>query len=267
MVTLLRHGSMATPGGVDETVRQSNYREALVPVTFRFPSALAPSAQRVSLIGPFNNWTPNAHPLARTEHGWWIVTINLPPGARVVYCFDVDGTIWLDPNDHGRVLNGWGSEHSVRNVEPISEPPSPRRSSKVYVPIQGGAQVFEYGTEETPEAVILRPRGEMDFASVSVFRDALTAAIVRGRSIVMDMSGIESIDGNGFHALIDHANACKQRGDLLILVAPRGGVQKIFEMTHLDDAIPVVASVEVALDLLRARLLSPSGMATNADNG
>jgi anti-sigma B factor antagonist len=251
---------------VDKMMHQKR-RETSVPVTFRFPTVLAPSAQRVSLIGPFNNWTRNAYPLVKTGNGWWIITIYLPPEARVVYCFDVDGTTWLDPNDHGRVRNGWGSEYSVRDVEPTSERPSPLCSPELHVPIHGGAQVFEYGTEETPEAIILRPYGEMDFATVSVFRDALTAATVGGRSIVMDMSGIESIDGSGVHALIDHASACKQHGDLLILVAPRGGVQKIFEMTHLDDAIPVLASVEVALDLLRARLLSPSGMTTNADNG
>jgi 1,4-alpha-glucan branching enzyme len=94
----------------------------LTPVTFRFPSVLVPSAQHVSLVGPFNNWTPNVHPLARTGNGWWIVTVSFQPGERVVYAFDVDGTTWLDPNDHAKAPNGWGAESSVRNVEPLVEP-------------------------------------------------------------------------------------------------------------------------------------------------
>jgi 1,4-alpha-glucan branching enzyme len=113
--------------------------DRLIPVTFRFPSVLAPEAQRVSLLGPFNNWTPNVHPLKRIGNAWWIITVYFPPEGRVVYCFDVDGTTWLDPNDNGRTPNGWGSEYSVRNVEPISEQPSSLRPSKDKAPIQGGA--------------------------------------------------------------------------------------------------------------------------------
>jgi 1,4-alpha-glucan branching enzyme len=100
--------------------------DRLVPVTFRFPSVLAPEAQRVSLLGPFNGWTPHVHLLERTENDW-VVTVYFPPEGRVVYCFNVDGTAWLDPDDHGRIPNGWGSEYSVRNVEAISEPPTSRR--------------------------------------------------------------------------------------------------------------------------------------------
>jgi anti-sigma B factor antagonist len=238
--------------------RQTNRRETVVPVTFRFPSALAPSAQCVSLIGPFNNWNPRAHPLARTKNGWWATTVDLPLG-RVVYCFDVDGATWLDPNDQGRTSNDWGSEFSIRNIEPISQPPSPLRSPKV--PVQGGAQIFECSVEETAEAIILRPSGEVDLATVWAFRDALTTA--RARSIVVDMRGIEYMDSCGIHALADHAAACKMHGEALILIGPRRSVQKVIRMTKLDETIAVLASVEVALDLLRSRAKPPKQLRSN----
>ncbi len=231
--------------------------DTLVPATFRFPSVLAPSARHVSLLGPFNNWTRGVHPLARTGNSWWIVTVYFPPGERVVYAFDVDGTTWLDPNDHGRTPNGWGSEYSVRNVEPIFEPPAPLRPAKVHVPIQRGAQVFECDVEETAETIILRPSGEVDLATVAAFRDALTTAAARGCSIVVDMSGIRYLDSCGIHALFDHAHACRQHDCSLMLVAPRDTVQKVIEITYLDDAIPVLASVEVALWAM-ARGVRPS---------
>ena len=87
----------------------------LVPVTFRFPAGLMPTARTVSVIGSFNGWNPAVHRMRRTSDGDWLTTVYLTPG-RAVYCFSVDGTMWLDPTDDGRVPNGWGSEYSVRHI-------------------------------------------------------------------------------------------------------------------------------------------------------
>ena len=101
----------------------------VVPVTFRFPCALAPTASRVSIVGPFNEWNPKTHLMTRTPQGHWTITLYLGPG-RTVYCFDVDGTYWLDPHDEGRVPNGWGSEYSVRFVPQLTESTADVRPSK-----------------------------------------------------------------------------------------------------------------------------------------
>ncbi len=91
----------------------------LVPVMFRFPRDLAPAARQVSVVGAFNGWDPSVHRLTRSAGGDWTTTIYLPPG-RTVYGFWVDGTMWLDPGDEGRVPNAWGSEYSIRNVGPAA---------------------------------------------------------------------------------------------------------------------------------------------------
>ena len=116
--------------------------DRLIPVTFRFPSMLTPNAQRVSLMGPFNGWTPDVHPLARAGEYWWTITLHFPPG-RIVYTFDVDGTVWLDPND-----TGWTPERpGVRILRPqhraASESPSRGRPRKDPVGIREGAQRLE----------------------------------------------------------------------------------------------------------------------------
>ena len=87
----------------------------IVPVTFRFPGSLAPRANQIAVLGPFNGWNPHIHVMTKTPEGSWVIRLYLPPG-RAVYCFDVDGSSWLDPNDEGRIPNGWGSEYSVRYV-------------------------------------------------------------------------------------------------------------------------------------------------------
>lgn len=92
-------------------------RSTLVPVTFRFPGDLAPMVHQVAVVGPFNRWDPSSHPLKRTAVGDWTATIQLAPG-RTVYEFWVDGVMWLDPADDGREPNDWGSEDSVRYVDP-----------------------------------------------------------------------------------------------------------------------------------------------------
>lgn len=131
--------------------------------------------------------------------------------------------------------------------------PSPLHQTKDRVPIRGGGQLFACGAEETPEATILRPSGEVDLATISAFRDALAQAAAQGRSIIVDMSGIGYIDSTGIHALVDQAACAKESGDLVVLAAPTPTVRRVMDIVNLNAAIPVLASVEVALDLLRSR--------------
>jgi len=87
----------------------------IVPVIFRFPVHLAPAAHYVSVVGSFNAWNPDAHRMRRATDDEWTISVYLPPG-RAVYLFCVDGAMWLDPEDEGRLPNGWGSEYSVRRI-------------------------------------------------------------------------------------------------------------------------------------------------------
>lgn len=91
-------------------------KNSLVPITFRFPGHLVPTARQVAVVGSFNEWDPSASRLKQTGGGDWTATILLPPG-RIVYGFWVDGMMWLDPADDGREPNAWGSEFSVRYVD------------------------------------------------------------------------------------------------------------------------------------------------------
>ena len=62
----------------------------------------APAARRVSLIGDFNGWNRESHPLERNERGVWEIT--LPPDALAhgqkvkVHVIGADGTpTWYEP--------------------------------------------------------------------------------------------------------------------------------------------------------------------------
>jgi hypothetical protein len=69
----------------------------------------APSAQRVALVGDFNDWNSDSMPLRPASGGLWTVTIPLAAG-RYTYTFVVDGERWMadpaappaPPDDFGR---------------------------------------------------------------------------------------------------------------------------------------------------------------------
>jgi 1,4-alpha-glucan branching enzyme len=71
------------------------------PVNF---VCLAPDAKRVSLIGDFNAWQSDAHPMKLQPDGAWLVQVELSHGHHR-YLFYVDGQKRLDPRAHGIARN------------------------------------------------------------------------------------------------------------------------------------------------------------------
>lgn len=90
-------------------------------VTFRYPQS-APGS--ISLVGSFNHWNPEAHPLTY-EDGAWQITLFLPSGTYP-YAFAVGGRLIPDP-DPVRTLRGpLGSRYSILVV---SDEPAPARAA------------------------------------------------------------------------------------------------------------------------------------------
>ncbi len=82
----------------------------LYAVTFQYPGI----SEAVSVVGSFNQWSPEAHPLRRVD-GEWRLTLFLPAGTYP-YAFVVAGRITRDPIP-GRELHGpLGDRYSVLQV-------------------------------------------------------------------------------------------------------------------------------------------------------
>jgi 1,4-alpha-glucan branching enzyme len=76
-----------------------------------------PEAQKVSLVGEFNNWDPAKHPMKCDGNGLWTRTIMLEPGIYE-YKFLEDENWMLDTkNEHSR-LNCYGTLNSLIAVSP-----------------------------------------------------------------------------------------------------------------------------------------------------
>ena len=80
---------------------------------------LAPHASSVSLLAPFNNWSPGKDALQRAENGWWHTLLAITAGDSIPYCFWVEdeaqpGGHWQpDPENPARCESGYGLQHSL----------------------------------------------------------------------------------------------------------------------------------------------------------
>jgi len=72
----------------------------------------AAQARSVSLVGDFNHWDPQAHPMRRMSDGAWLVTVELRHGHHR-YAFLVDGALALDPRALGITRDDRGERVSL----------------------------------------------------------------------------------------------------------------------------------------------------------
>ncbi len=60
-------------------------------VTFNLPHAAAPDAKTVSVVGEFNNWSPDATPMRRQEDNGFSVSLELEKGRSYRFRYVIDG--------------------------------------------------------------------------------------------------------------------------------------------------------------------------------
>jgi hypothetical protein len=102
----------------DRTPMAAEAPAAVATVLVRF-ELVAPTADRVSLAGSFNDWRADGVLLTRSaETGVWTGTVPLRPGEHQ-YMFVIDGAEWIpDPDAHAQVDDGFGQTNSVIVVGP-----------------------------------------------------------------------------------------------------------------------------------------------------
>src|SRR5262245_5373354 len=88
---------MSSPFSHSHPLERFSTKKTIKPVNF---ICAATEAQNVSLVGDFNDWHPNAHPMKRAVDGAWHIQIPLGAGHHH-YQFLVDGKPTLDPRAQG----------------------------------------------------------------------------------------------------------------------------------------------------------------------
>jgi anti-anti-sigma factor len=85
---------------------------------------------------------------------------------------------------------------------------------------------------------VLAPAGELDASTVVTFEQAITAAVRRGKPIVIDLDSLTFIDSCGLWSISRIYSACKQRSIGICLWPGPEHVQHVFEVTGLYDVLP-----------------------------
>lgn len=112
LVTMLQFSNPAT----DPVITTGGASQRTVLVRFELQ---APDAERVTLVGSFNDWNATEIRLTKTPGtGVWTVTVPLVPGEHQ-YLFVLDEERWIpDPTAHALVDDGFGQKNSVIAVGP-----------------------------------------------------------------------------------------------------------------------------------------------------
>ncbi len=87
-------------------------KKMIKPVNF---ICVAPDAKHVHVVGDFNDWDPQAHPMHRQPDGGWVLQIPLPHGHHH-YLFSIDGKPTLDARAQGVARNEKNEKVSLVSV-------------------------------------------------------------------------------------------------------------------------------------------------------
>ena len=101
-----------------------------VRVIFELPSCIW--ADRIFLVGDFNQWDERTTPLRQDRDGVWRAIIDLANGSQCEFRYLIDGQWKTDYHADGSASNAYGSENSVVHaVLPQGMPMVERLSSRV----------------------------------------------------------------------------------------------------------------------------------------
>jgi anti-sigma B factor antagonist len=174
----------------------------------------------------------------------------------------------LELRRQGRVLHEQGgAAYAGTRARPSSDNPLPlfrsaARSAGGH-PLAAAARIHGGATEPAfdctaeklpaprtggPEPVLLRADGEVDTFTAPMLRRCLEDAAHEPGAIVLDLSSLSYLDASGIHVIEDFHGAHAGR---LIVFGARPNVRKILEIVNLHELVPVVHTLEQALEHLR----------------
>jgi anti-anti-sigma factor len=94
---------------------------------------------------------------------------------------------------------------------------------------------------------VLSLSGEMDMSNASELTGALGGNVGSGR-VIIEASRLTFMDSTGINQLVGLARTVKAAGGEMLLAAPHPNLARLFEIVNIDELMPVVASLEAAIE-------------------
>jgi anti-sigma B factor antagonist len=108
---------------------------------------------------------------------------------------------------------------------------------------------FTIAIDRLPDAVVVRPIGELDMATTPSLAAALQAA--EGPLLVLDLSGLTFIDSTGLTLTLQEHRRAERDGRAFALADGDDRILRVFRLMKLDLRLPFTPDVATALDGLR----------------
>ena len=97
--------------------------------------------------------------------------------------------------------------------------------------------------------VVIRPEGRLNMMAAPGLREQLHNLVQDGQTrLVVDMSGVETIDSSGLGALISGLKAARQSGGDLRICQPGEQALAVLELTNLNRVLKSYQSADDAFD-------------------
>lgn len=111
---------------------------------------------------------------------------------------------------------------------------------------------FVINLEEIENRIFLfRLEGEMDVSTAMALRARLEETPLKTvRFVLFDLSGLKYVDTIGVGRLAAEARRLQDMEKEVALIAPKGQVLKVLELTNLGKAVPIFAGLEEAYEKL-----------------
>ncbi len=97
--------------------------------------------------------------------------------------------------------------------------------------------------------VVIRPEGALNMMSAPALRAQFHDLVQQGQKrLVVDLSGVETVDSSGLGVLISGLKAVRQSGGDLKITSPGEQARMVLELCNLNTVLKSCESAETAFD-------------------
>ena len=95
---------------------------------------------------------------------------------------------------------------------------------------------------------VAQASGDLDLTTAPRLREQIVQVVVAGQPrVILDLQAVDFVDSTGLGVIVGLLKRTRSHGGDLRLVSTRAGLRQVLELTALDQALPLAATVEEAL--------------------